>query len=103
MGTKTPKATHHVVFIVAEVHGPEVADMLRYDSVVPANEEEANKMARAIRGGRNSRIIFRRFVALGAPVDPTVGRWKSFNMLCHPQVFDTFVDAEKFVTSLTPA
>jgi hypothetical protein len=103
MTTKTPKATHHVVFIVAEVHGPEVADMLRYENAVPANEDEANKMARAIRSGRNSRIIFRRFVTLGAPVDPTVGRWKSFNMLCHPQAFSTFVDAEKFVSSLPPA
>lgn len=88
------KATHHMVFIAARVHGPEVADMMRYDSCAPANEEHAHKLAKAISGDGAQWVVFKRFVMVGAPALPTVGRWKSFNILCIPSVFETVSAAE---------
>lgn len=88
------KATHHMVFIAAKVHGPEVADMMRYDNCAPANEEHAHKLVRAISGNGAEWVVFKRFVLLGAPIPPNVGRWKSFNIPCIPSVFETVNDAE---------
>lgn len=88
------KATHHMVFIAAKVHGPEIMDMLRYDSCSPGNEEHAHKLVRAISGEGAEWVVFKRFVAVGAPVNPNVGRWKSFNSMCIPSVFETVQDAE---------
>ena len=94
------KATHHVVFILAQIHGPECADMLRYDACVPANEENAHKMSQAMSSGEATWVIFRRFVALGAPTEPTVGRWKSFNIPCVNQEFKDYDSAADFFTTL---
>jgi hypothetical protein len=89
-----PKATHHAVFIVAHIHSADAADMLRYDNCCPANEENAHKMARAMRQDGADWIILKRFVALGAPKEPNHMRWKSFNIRCLPKAFDEFVTAE---------
>lgn len=88
------KATHHMVFIAAKVHGPEVADMMRYDSCAPANEEQAHKLVKAISGDGAVWVVFKRFVMVGAPTHPTVMRWKSFNIICIPSVFETVSEAE---------
>lgn len=95
-----PKATHHVVFIVVQVRGPEVADMLRYDNCCPANEEHAHKLSRALGREGGDWVILKRFVALGAPKEPTHERWKSFSIECIPQAFESFYDAEDFLSAL---
>lgn len=75
--------------------------MLRYDNCCPANENEAHRLDRAMRGDEqgfeSDWIIFKRFVAEGAPVDPTWERWKSFNITCAQKAFDEYGTAEEFL------
>ena len=89
-----PKATHHAVFIVAHIHGPEVADMLRYDNCCPANEVNAHKLVRAFSRDEGDWIVLKRFVPVGAPKDPNYERWNSFNIICLPKAYESFDEAE---------
>jgi hypothetical protein len=88
------KATHHVVFILVQIHGPGAIDMLRYDCAAPASEHESGLMERAFGGAGGTWVIFKRFVTLGAPTEPNVERWKSFNIPCIDQAFESYSDAE---------
>ena len=89
------KATHHVVFILVHGLGPEIADMLRYDSCAPADEPEAHKLRRAIAGdGPAEWIILKRYVPVGAPTEPTVGRWPGFGYVAYPTAFNDFYEAD---------
>lgn len=96
-----PKATHHAVFIVAHIHSADAADMLRYDNCCPANEENAHKLARALKQEKADWIVLKRFVALGAPKEPNHARWKSFNIQCLPQAFESFGDAELAIKAVS--
>ena len=82
------KATHHVVFILAQIHGPGAIDMLRYDTCCPASESESGLMERAFGGAGATWVILKRFVALGAPKEPNDARWNSL------QAFESYQAAE---------
>jgi hypothetical protein len=88
MGHK--KATHYVVYVLARVHSAACVDMLRYDSCCPASERESGELEHALRTGEATWVIMRRFVQPGAPEDPTVERWRSFNAGCHPKALQTY-------------
>jgi hypothetical protein len=88
------KATHHVVFILAQIHGPGAIDMLRYDTCCPASEHESGLMERAFGGAGATWVILKRFVALGAPKEPNAARWNSFNVPCVEQAFESYQAAE---------
>jgi len=90
-------ASHEMVFIaVFGTPGSEPpVDMLRYDSCVPADEGQAMKLQRQ---GVEGWIIFKRFVAVGATLKPSVDRWHSFGFECLSTVFKSFADAEKAAT-----
>lgn len=94
----TPKATHRLVFIVAQIHGPGLIDMLRYDKCFPASERESAKLERAIGGaGRNQTewVVFSRAVPMGVPAEPCVDRWRSFNITCLPKAYVSLDEAER--------
>lgn len=91
---RAKKATHYVVFIAAQIHGPGYEDMLRYDNACPASESESAKLEHAVHGDGAAWIIFRRFVMAGGKVEPTVERWKSFGIPCLPEVFEEYFSAE---------
>ena len=90
------KATHHVVFILAQIHGLGAIDMFRYDTCCPANESESGLMERAFGGAGATWVVLKRFVTLGAPKEPNVARWKSFNIPCLNQAFVGYSDAELY-------
>lgn len=94
------KATHHVVFIAANIHGPGLVDCLRYDNCCPASEAESYKLERALHQQGAHWIIFRRFVAVGAPSEPVVARWKSFGIECLPTAFSTYYEAESAILKM---
>ena len=88
------KATHHVVFILAQIHGPGAIDMFRYDCCCPANESESGLMNRALGGAGATWVVLKRFVTLGAPKEPNATRWNSFNVPCVEQAFESYQAAE---------
>lgn len=82
MNMRKSKATHYVVDMVVESVSSCTfpADMLRYDSCTPFDEETARRMldhtlSRQYDAG--DRVRLRRFVQVGASPAPTFARWRS--------------------------
>jgi hypothetical protein len=92
------RASHLCVFLVVRGKGINggIFDMMRYDNCTPATEVEAGKLEAMLYPGDRipQWIVLRRFVPVGGPVDPTVGRWESFGWECDRRAFNEFADAE---------
>ena len=87
--------TYRKVFIIAQVHSTYCAEMMRYDTCCPASEEDAFLMINAMRPGNKAEwVIFKRFVRQDTIKEPSVGRWKSFNMCCLPKAYNGYEAAE---------
>lgn len=84
---KKSHASYVQVYMAARGHGS-CADMMRYDSAVPADEGQAHKLdGCAEAGSKEQWVIFRRFVKTGAKLQPSVERWKSFGWEAYPAVY----------------
>lgn len=73
------KESRYVSLVAVAINGPGVIDMLRYDTCVPATEEDAHKIARVVayEGEPGDRLVVLRRFAANAD-GPTEGRWRSF-------------------------
>lgn len=88
------KQKYYVVFIAAQICGRGFEDMCRYDNCCPASEHESAKLEHALHSGATW-VIFKRFVPIGGTAAPTVERWKSFGIVCLPEAFEEYYDAER--------
>lgn len=87
------KATHGMVFFAVQVRNRFYLDMLRYDSCVPLNEEESNKLESVRDFTSRQWVIFRKYVISGGSAEPVADRWASFGHICMPESFKTADEA----------